>query len=613
MHQNANTSNTDIIPLLEEEPSSHADDNDPLYLDSDHWLPWKPLRGDDTILAFDTNSIVGMLGSTTDDLSFDIARSPHLVPVPSPVRWVSPIHMPTTLVEYWFSHICPIRSTFDSEVNYNRQVPWSTWTSSEAVSTIMQAMSAACLVESWPELRNTLPKLVSQALTAVSSGIARIQESSVPEVTVDLVFAVLSLGTSIHWFSSVSLSGTECQWLDSARSLLSLWKPRLRVADALLHAYFSQALTYWEMLLAPLGRGSIPAMIRGKRQQMKLRLDNALGLSYGKDDAIINELHSGEAVPGTFGTRPNSWCGISSEVIHIYGQVLALCRSVAIRARDTKLSTAAKASDILCDLSIARELQKRLLAMDFNIYVQLEEACGYPVQTRDHNTPISHLLETAESFRQAALLQLFLSFDDLPLLQEHDQHDVSAGELSQRFTRSTEKQRREAILLKMCLRLAKALEGIPIGSGCKSIHPMLYLAVAVGLRYNTTLESLGSYQHTDGLCTFTDPVSETFQYVQDTGNLACTALEDISAFALDRTQDMMTPVSRQKMEITEARQIVEMRLNILRQMVPHASSGHVLRVVKALWSAYDCTGSSDMGICWVQILGENSGNGLLWL
>ncbi|CAO2654760.1 Nn.00g114930.m01.CDS01 [Neocucurbitaria sp. VM-36] len=567
----------------------------------DHWSPVHELLDftDDVSIPIPTSEI---MTTGFDDLIIN-AESTLTSTVPIPAIVAAPTHIPTTLIEYWFGRICPLRSTFDSGINYNRQVAWSTWSSSEAVSSTMQAMSAACLVGSMPQLKEILPSLRSQALTAVSLSLTRVQESSLPTITIDLIFAMLSLGTSLHWFAPASLSGSECSWSESARDLLLLWRPRLEAADALLYAYFSQALTYWDMLLAPVGRGSIPAKIRTKRRELRNRIVNALNLSVGYDDGIEGSHRFAEHVPDVLGTRPNSWCGVSSEVIYLYGHVLALCRSVSVRATDNNMSATERATDVLCDMSIARELQKELLALDFDILILLEETQGYPVVTQDHRTPVQHLLQTAEAFRKAALLQLHLTFEDLPV-----NPTLHAGEDIEHGANLGDHHSRKAYARTLAFRLGAILENMPVESGCRSIHPMLYLAVTVGLCNTTRPASRTAYQLNHdyeehiGNCNtqpFAEQAFKGSSSLQDALRLEQHSLIDAS------------PVDLQS-AVSNARRMTLTRLSQLQQMLPHASSGQVLEVVKALWSAYDNAPLDNSNICWFKVARETISDTLLW-
>ncbi|KAM5346158.1 hypothetical protein ACJ41O_009163 [Fusarium nematophilum] len=387
------------------------------------------------------------------------------------------VHLPTTLIEYWFRCICPMRSTFDSNINYNRQLARTTWTTSEAVFYTMQAMSAACLLDSMPQLTETLPLLRAQASAAIDKGISQVRASQLP--TADLVFAVFALGTSQHWTTPAL---PEHPWLESARELLFSWRVQLSAADALIHAYFCQALTYWEMLLAAVGRGSIPVKVETKRRQYQGRLRQAMDLSDGDCDAPSFGPLPCDSLQNLLGTRPNSWCGLSNEVIDVFGQVLALCRSA--RLYNGSELTVATTSRALCDMMYARELQRELMVMDFGSLVLMEEVQGFPVQTGDDKTPLSHLLQTAEAYRQAALLQLHLAFSDLErgggrILNDDSLPDTTGGSESlfdavdggdSNATASGavgNGQSPAEFLLSLALQLVSTLEQIPAESGSR--------------------------------------------------------------------------------------------------------------------------------------------------
>ncbi|KAH6646737.1 hypothetical protein BKA67DRAFT_683986 [Truncatella angustata] len=164
--------------------------------------------------------------------------------------------------------------------------------------------------------------------------------------------------------------------------------------------------------LATVGHGSILTKVDRKRRVYRERLQQALNLRDLDHNDTLDDMHGHDLSLRLFGTRPNSWCGVSNEVIDIFGQVLALCHSVRSHDRDISTLTLSVTSSVLCDISVARELQSELLAMDFGVIVLTEELEGYLVHTQDEKTPLLHLLQTAEAYRQAALLQLHLAFVD---------------------------------------------------------------------------------------------------------------------------------------------------------------------------------------------------------
>lgn len=169
-------------------------------------------------------------------------------PNPSPGLSNRLIDLPTTLVEYWFSHICPVWSAFDSYANYNRKIPLDTWTTSEPVFYALQAMSAAFLADSMPQMSSLIPSLITQATTTIQKRISHIRNApciSGINITIDLLFAVFAMGTSTHWADAPDLGD---ELMQDARDILGLWQLQLSSHDAMVHAYFHQALTWWEMM-----------------------------------------------------------------------------------------------------------------------------------------------------------------------------------------------------------------------------------------------------------------------------------------------------------------------------------------------------------------------------
>ncbi|KAM0437822.1 hypothetical protein ACHAPT_002187 [Fusarium lateritium] len=473
-----------------------------------------------------TAASVMPLSYTTADLDFPGAQSSDAAEWNSPVAFEGSeslhhltrtlIHTPTALVEHWFRYICPTRSTFDSETNYNRQLACKTWTTSAAVFYTLQAMSAAY---SMPHLGKDLR---AQAVAAVDQGMSHIQTAQTPRVTADLVFAVFKLGTSL----SGGPATPEHSWSKLAHELLAAWGMQLSAADVLFHAYFCQALTYWEMVLAAIGGGSIPGRVDRKRSKHEASARKAMHLQGGLDASGSEPLPYRPGL-NLLGTRPNSWCGVSNEVIDLFGQVLALCRTRVQGNHDTT-------TDALYDVSLAHEFQSELLAMDFDTLVLMDEVNGYFVETRDDKTPLSHLLQTAEAYRQAALLQLHLAFGNLP-----------AGTTP-----------RAEFLLGLVIRLLATLEQIPLDSGSRSIHPMLYLSAAAGLRRLELLRLADPYEH-----------------------------------------------SPAPAKISRARQLILTRL----ELHPHNTSSSVLQFVRSVWRQYDADQSR---VYWADAL-DVLGSGLV--
>ncbi|KAM0547250.1 hypothetical protein ACHAPJ_010512 [Fusarium lateritium] len=451
-------------------------------------------------------------------------------------------------------------------------------------------MSAACLMGTMPQLSETLPLLREQAISAINHGIYQVRTLQTARVTADLAFAVFALGTSSHWTSPTA---SDYPWLESARELLSIWRLRLSTADALLYAYFCQALTYWEMLLTVVGMGSNFANVEKRRGKYRVNLRRAMGLEASGSDTTQDQQISLNSSIKLVGTLPNSWCGISNEVIEVFGQVLALCRSACDYNQKNAALTLETTSKALCDIAIAHELEKELLTIDFDTIVLLEEVEGYYVDTQDHNTPVSHLLQTAEAYRKAGLLQLYLTFDDLVVNKSDGRtrstatHEFSSDEV--------DKESRGRFLVDLALQLVATLEKIPAESGSKFIHPMLYLSAAVGLRFDISPCGFQEIRVSEELNS--DP--SNLNYSQDWNLFDPT---QIPSGLSNESNGLTTFIPQSILKIAEARHLVWSRLSIIRQALPYKASDSLLRLVKAIWSEYDEPKPQTSTMHWLKIL-----------
>ncbi|GKU07666.1 unnamed protein product [Fusarium langsethiae] len=506
-----------------------------------------------------------LLWGHSEDLETFELSSVRLDPVTVPDYRIiqSPVHIPTTLVEYWFRHICPVRSTFDSKVNNNRSLVEGTWTTSEALFYTMQAMSAMCLMGDKPEIGDTLPLLREQAIFAIDKGISRIRTMQTARIPSDLVFAVFALGTSSHW-TTPTPSGRP--WLESAREILSMWRLRLSAAEALLYNYFCQAFTYWEMLVTVVGYGSNFMAVEKRRQMYRGRLFSTMGLEPDNSRVIRDENNFPSLSIKIVGTLPNSWCGISDEVIEVFGQVLALCRSACDYSQSNTSITTEAATRTLCDIAVANDLKTELLNMDFDTIVLLEEVEGYYVETQDEKTPVSHLLQTAEAYRKAGLLQLYLGFDDL--IVSTDEGRAGSAAAGPRLGDAVDKDSRGGFLVDLALQLVAILETIPARSGSKFIHPMLYLSAAVGLRFGSHGPDLsGGFK--DG--SFTMP--------QVDWNPENQTIDTAAYF-----NGLATFIPQSILKVAEARRFVWARLSIFRQALPHKAGDSALYVPSTFYT-----------------------------
>lgn len=547
----------------------------PLGDDGDlSWLTETPSIWPATDLDIRADDVHEPLWSSFNDLDQPRLLDSHheIVPVPDMSIAQAPVHLSSTLIEYWFRQICPVRSTFDSEVNNNRSLPRDSWATSEAVFHTMQVVSAACLVDTMPQLSETLPSLKEQATLAITLRISQIRNLRVAGVTADLVFAILAMGTSSHW---VLPGNSDYPWLESAHELLSIWAVGISAADALLHAYFRQALAYWEMLFTVVGRGSNSSNVEKRRRRYRGRLRRAMLLEANDFESTTDEHQPFSSSLKPLGTLSNSWCGISNEVIEVFGQVLALCRSACEYNQGKTLLTLDATSKALCDIAVANELATELLSMDFDTIVLLEEVQGFEVDTQDKNTPVSHLLQTAEAYRRAGLLQLYLTFDDLVINTSSIPDGTTTTDAVP--SEATVKETRARSLLDMTLQLVATLEKIPVESGSKFIHPMLYVSAAAGLRFDRWSEG-------SGLSRIPEDVSSS--PVDHSVSPDWTSIDATQATLCfqDNSDALATFIPQSILKVAKARRLVWSRLNTIRQASPYKAGDSLLRLPRSLKS-----------------------------
>ena len=498
----------------------------------------------------------------------------------------APVDLSTTLVQYWFTHICPMWSVFDSEQSLNRKLPSNTWTTSEPVFYALQAMSAASLAESSPQFSSMLPSLVTRATTTITLKLQALRNSpAVPAVniTVDLLFALCAIGTSLHWNDS-SQFGDEL--LHDAKEVLGLWTMSLSAVDAMVHAYFHQALTYWQMLHTFVGRGPKLHQLDRRRSRYRLRLRKAMQFDHDSDP--IDQHRACDGRPYLDGSRLHPWCGISSEVIDLFGQVLALCRSTRSKDNRSRASQSNTTADMLCDIHIARDLQNELLVLDFDAIVTADEIPGRCLQTGDEKTPITHLIRTAEAYRQASLIQLYLTFQDLDIEPTKTVTFSYDRYFAVGFNHNGASRTQR--LSCMALQLTEILKTLPPDSGTRCIQPPLLIVAAAGLR----MDSDPAILDTTSMSPQSIHMLPTCRanYLATDGSLAHPSITE-------------SPVTVATFEVAKARRFTKSRLRALQDTLPPRPIQVALDLVNAIWVEYDGSYAGSRDTHWLDIMNKS--------
>ena len=473
-----------------------------------------------------------------------------------PAMYYTPTHLPTVMIEFWFSDVCPMWCIFDSDFNYNRRFATKSWASSEPVFFAMQSMSAACMLDTLPTLTPVLSALTTKALATIRSRVLSFWAT--PQITTltfpaELLFAIFAMGTSLHWKFGYGLGG---ELIKDAQHLIGYYNgklPAMSKSDREHLAYFQKALICWEGLLCAADRDFVPAPLITRRTAHIAKIRTDLNevvppeLQFGPPGLPLNDLEL------------HPWCGVSSEVLQKFGQVMSLCHLARRRQRSSAQDLEI---ELHCDVGIARELASELTMMDFDVGSHWIYA-----STNDSDTPITHLLDIAETYRQACFLQLCLTFDDISI-------DATVypglglalstnGHLGGQLPMT-----RIQGLVGLSLRLVEQLKKIPPESGSRCMQPVLYLCVACGLQIDSPPQF--GYQNNEG------------GYKQESN--------------IDTTFTLST------LKVTQARSFVKKRLGLLQQLLPPNYTGTALKLAEAIWAEYDCTKGGGSPLYWFDVM-----------
>lgn len=530
-----------------------------------------------------------------------------------PRIFYTPTHIPTILVEHWFSDVCPMWNIFDSDSNFNRQFASTSWSSSEPVFYAMQSMSAACLVDTLPAMMPVLSSLTAKALAAIRHRVASYQSArrtTMPEFPTDLLFAIFAMGTSLHWKHGFELGRS---LMEHANYVINCYRNRLPAmtpSERKHLAFFQKALICWEGILSAADTNFTPKSFAVRRSAYQARIASSkLQMASPQPTFGPPALLLGDA-------ELHPWCGVSSDVLQKFGQVMTLCHNAQRR-----LSSVVGDDDLesSCDLGLAHELASELLAMDFSNDPRRDMPEALEVQylgTNDSDTPLSHLLDIAEAYRQACLLQLSLTFEELhvgPITV-----DSSIGLLlsAQNDCVDTYTTTRAQTLTGLALQLVDQLKKIPPESGSRCMQPLLYLCAASGLQFNP-LPLIGSHREHGQISSqntaernhdvahlellesscLNDSPGDCFEARNDIKQVS-----DESAASIPPYHDSDHVLTVSTLKVAQARSFVKKRLGMLQQLLPPRYTGTALRLAEAIWAEYDCNSDGGSPLYWSNIM-----------
>ena len=248
----------------------------------------------------------------------------HREPVFDPRIFYTPTHLSTILIEHWFSDVCPMWNIFDSDSNFNRQFASTSWSSSEPVFYAMQSMSAACLVDTLPAMTPVLSSLTAKALAAITQRVTFYKSArctTMPEFPTDLLFAIFAMGTSLHWKHGFELGSS---LMAHANCVIDCYRNRLPAmtpSERKHLGFFQKALICWEGILSAADINFTPTSFTVRRSAYRARIASSkLQMASPQPNFGPPALSLGDA-------ELHPWCGVSSEVLQKFGQVMKIGRA----------------------------------------------------------------------------------------------------------------------------------------------------------------------------------------------------------------------------------------------------------------------------------------------
>ncbi|KAI6786018.1 uncharacterized protein J7T54_006357 [Emericellopsis cladophorae] len=155
---------------------------------------------------------------------------------------------------------------------------------------------------------------------------------------------------------------------------------------------------------------------------------------------------------------------------------------------------------------------------------------------------------------------------------------------------------------KMAIDLVNILDHIPDHSGSKSIHPVLYLSAAAGLR----LEPHPS----------TTPLSSHDPHMWPETQEATTSIHtdggpSIKRNRPDSAQDHHAATLELNSSVSRARIVTRRRLSALERPLAHKARNNMLRVVDTIWHEYDISPPAS-AVHWLDITRKHGLSITLW-
>ncbi|KAL8330258.1 hypothetical protein RB593_001324 [Gaeumannomyces tritici] len=510
------------------------------------------------------------------------------------------------LVEEWFKHVCTIWSCFDSDLNLNRKIAANAWARSEPVMRCMQSMAATCLSSQMPQMRRVAIASLKGAISSIKTEL-RLAGPAIDRgvFPADLLLALCCVGTAACWIDPKQLAA---RFLREARNLMHRLNRGasagfLPPEDRESLEFFNNSIIYWDMLVAVVSDDDHDTSgDPGSEGNLLL-----LRASYSPD-------RSGLIIP-------HPWTGTCAAAQRLFARSIRLCRRFRGHLRGRSISTGAALRTALRYIGEAQGLEEELLELE-------QISAEHVADTGDRLTPREHMVDVAEGYRLASLLQLYQTFQDLVVRRLPE--DVSGDGHVVPWDRW---------VVPLSLRLIGTLKRVPPDSGTRCIQPLLYITASTGLKFDMETMTAGLQQQRqsmqqlqqqiqseqaipavtlhesardptlpqNGMGVSVTPMAETetadIELDQALSSLdAPTDDNDDIGNVPDIKTLLQVPLTKMSIEVSHARQFVLERLSGLEHSLPPAPVRVARDLVTAVWAAYDAEPPGSSHAHWIDIM-----------
>lgn len=390
------------------------------------------------------------------------------------------LHLPTMLVECYFSYVCQIFSSFDGTLNPFRSTVGRLWDGSAPIYYAIQSMAAAYLANHFPRMSpvgTQMQRETYRSLYQVPQGGRDASENL--EKT---LLTVLLVGQTTAWHDPKDLGLVH---LKTAKRLnRRRLEQQIGAVDSRARRqndFFEQCILYWDMLAGFVEDHSDEFDFE-EFETREFDSPSTLG-----SDATAAGDDKGQ-------TFPHPWTGVAPKVQKLFAQVGRLIRNY----RKIKAQDSSSLNFLSLDLGFEVEFpQDSIATIEATAKAQsLEEellafeppSISSLVDAGDENTPVQQYIFLAEAYRCAALLEIYRIYPSILVKRvpftDNTFASSSSGNQISSFLPIPTSQPPSDFLISLAMHTISLLEKLPSTSGTRCLQPIVLIAAASELRFS---------------------------------------------------------------------------------------------------------------------------------